>query len=369
MKDVKRVLALDSLRGMIMILMALDHTNAFLGPGKTGFEIWMGEFATYHGDLLAFSFRFASHLCAPGFFFLLGASMVLFEQKRQQSGWNKNQIYQYFIIRGFLLILLQFLVENPAWKLGDSDMPLYFGVLFGLGSCMLLGVFLLHVSDNILVIISASLIILTHFFLPDGTGPYIMYPMVSRILLIPGFTSGSFFLYPVLPWLGVLGLGMAFARFFIVKKRLKTLHIILMAGTSLVLFFILRAVQGFGNIRMSADTGLIGFFNVVKYPPSLVFLLITLGLNLLLIAFFQWLGSIKPKLLFPLMVLGRTPLFFYLVHLYLYFGMSVFLGPDKKSILQILPLWMTGILILFPFCLLYSHYKQKTRTDSLFRFL
>jgi len=111
------------LRGLIIIVMALDHANQFIAHGKLGFELWAGQFPSYQGDALAFLTRFVTHPAAPGFFFLLGAGMVLFATSRHQRGWGKWQITEHIAVRGMLLILFQFLLENPVWSIGQPPNP------------------------------------------------------------------------------------------------------------------------------------------------------------------------------------------------------------------------------------------------------
>ena len=116
-----RVQALDRLRGLIVVLMALDHANYFVAQAHSSGEYWGGSFPVYP-TVWAFLTRLVTHLTAPGFFFLMGVGMVLFSLKRDEEGWNKTEIRRHFLLRGALLILLQLLVVNRAWEL--SPRPL-----------------------------------------------------------------------------------------------------------------------------------------------------------------------------------------------------------------------------------------------------
>ena len=106
-----RLLSLDVLRGLIITLMALDHANLFVAQQHSPGEFWGGGFPVYY-DALAFLTRFVTHFCPPGFFFLMGAGMILFTISREKRGWSKREIIQHFLIRGGLLIALQLLIIN-----------------------------------------------------------------------------------------------------------------------------------------------------------------------------------------------------------------------------------------------------------------
>ncbi|MBN1920017.1 MAG: DUF1624 domain-containing protein, partial [Anaerolineae bacterium] len=153
-----RLLPLDSLRGLLMAVMALDHANTFISHGKRGFELWTGPFPNYAGHALAFLTRGITHIAAPGFFFLMGAGMVLFAHSRRERGWSDGQIARQFALRAALLLFLQFCVENPAWRLGQPDNgQTYYGVLYALGGAMLIGILLLRLPQRWLIGLSVLL--------------------------------------------------------------------------------------------------------------------------------------------------------------------------------------------------------------------
>ena len=142
-------------------------------------------------------------------------------------------------------------------------------------------------------------------------------------------------------------------------------------SSSLVVFIPLRALNGFGNIRAQVGTGWIAFLNNVKYPPSITFLLLALGIDLtLLFAFSRRALALSARPLSPLMVFGATPLFFYLSHLYLYGFIGRTFFPDgTSSIPAMYPWWLLGLVILYPLCLLYRRFKSSQPPNSIWRFL
>ena len=109
-----RLLAVDALRGMIIVFMALDHANYFVAQKHPTSEIWDGMYPVYY-DTLTFLARLVTHFAAPGFFLLMGVGMFLFARSRSQRGWSRWAIIRHFLVRGVLLIALQLLIVNRAW--------------------------------------------------------------------------------------------------------------------------------------------------------------------------------------------------------------------------------------------------------------
>lgn len=365
-----RLAVLDALRGLIMVIMALDHANKFIAHSDFGLEIWGGSYANYDGDGLAFLTRLVTHLSAPAFFFLMGVGMFLFAQSRRNKGWGEWQIAGHFALRGSLLILLQLLVENPAWDIGSTPSTwTYWGVLFALGGTMILGVIFLRIPHLPLVIISIGLIVATELSLPStGTAFNPPQPDALRLWLIPGFSEGIFVLYPIMPWLGVLGLGIAFGD-WLKQDRQQALQATLPLGVGLLIaFVVIRAYDNFGNIRPMIGGDWIAFLNVVKYPPAITFLTLTMGVNLLML-YALWRFQARIQLLISVLtVYGQVPLFFYILHLYLYGYMADILDLNT-NIGGMYPYWLLGLLLLYPLCLVYGKFKHSRPSNSLWRFL
>lgn len=361
-----RHLSLDALRGLLIVVMALDHANGLIAHGKLAPELWAGSYPDYRGDALTFLTRFVTHLAAPGFFFLMGAGMTFFAGARQNSGWSGWQIIRHFIIRGIILIILQLFGENLAWQIGGTGIPgIYFGVLYALGAALIVGSLLLRLPGPLLLLISMALIIFTEALLPTRGN----ISVLQRLWLVPGYTPDVFVLYPLMPWLGLTGIGMIFGRWF---NRYSTgiFRWSLTAGILMLIgFVVLRAANGYGNIRPDVGRDWITFLNVVKYPPALTFLLPMLGTSLILLSLFHRLETMLPQILKTLAIFGRAPLFFYLTHLALYALAGQLLSPGGMPIPQMFPLWLLGLAILFPCCLWYGKFKHRQPETSLWRLL
>jgi uncharacterized membrane protein len=368
-----RLFPVDALRGLIMILMALDHASHFVAQGHSSGEYWGGLFPVYH-DTLTFLTRFVTHLAAPGFFFLMGAGMVLFMDSRRQRGWSRWQVIRYFLLRGLLLVALQFVVINRAWELspGDWALTVYVGVLFALGAAMMIGSLLVWLKPWHLVVLSIVLLIGTEILVPDANlWNQLQYSNVvdtlNPFLIRTGGTVELWSNYPVLPWLELLTFGMFFG-YALLDDRAKAYRNGLLAGIAfLLVFVVVRDLDGFGNIRPRAGNTWIDFLNLVKYPPSITFTLLTTGINLILLGLLARLPTKWQRYFQPLVVFGQVPLFFYVLHLFLYASLGWLLTPNGTTLARMLPVWLLGLLLLYPLCLWFGRYKHRQLDNSFVR--
>jgi uncharacterized membrane protein len=365
-----RLPPLDALRGVIMIVMALDHANFFIARAHSPGERWSDPLPRYESTL-AFFTRFVTHLAAPGFFFLLGAGMILFAESRGRLGWSYGAIVRKLIMRGLLLIALQLLVENPAWQLGGPFRltPVYIGVLYALGGAMIVGALLVRLGAPALVVIGLAAIAATHLLLPAPSQAFAAITPLARLLLIPGLTAPIVVNYPLIPWLGIACLGMAFGRWLLADRSGAYRWSLLIGAVCLLSFVAVRSFGGFGNIRPADGAGWIAFLNVVKYPPSLAFTLLTLGVDLMILGLLARAGDTIRGWGHPLLVFGQNPLFFYIAHLYLYGLIGLAINPDGIGIARMYPFWLIGLVILYFLCRWYGTFKQRQAPESLWRFL
>jgi uncharacterized membrane protein len=366
-----RLAPLDALRGLIIVVMALDHTNVFIAREHPPPEFWSAAPPFYSGTL-AFLTRFMTHFAAPGFFFLMGVGMALLADSRRQQGWSEPAIVRHLSLRGCVLAGLQLLVENPAWRIGDgqiftSEVFLsYFGVLYGLGTSMIVGSLLLRLRPSVLLGLGLAAELATELVIAWLRRAGVVPSPLLQLLLVPGRSSEFAVYYPLIPWLGVALCGMAFGRWLIDDRAWAYRRAAIVGAALLTLFLALRLAGGFGNLQ-PPGLGWIGFLNVVKYPPSLVFLALTLGVDLLLLALLARFGAALGRWGHPLLVFGRSPLFFYVAHLYLYGLIGLALGPRGTGIPRMYPFWLLGLAILYPLCWLYGRFKQRQAPGSVWR--
>jgi len=365
-----RLFALDALRGLLVALMALDHANVFVAHKHSGGELWGGPFPVYR-DAAAFLARLVTHPCAPGFFFLLGASMVLLAIRWREQGASRWSVSRHLLLRGAVLIALKFGVVNRAWELspGGWGITLYIGVLFALGACTLLGSALVWLPPAALAALTVLLVVALQAVAPDLGSWGARRSTIELLLVVPGGDRAVWSNYPVLPWLGLVTFGMLFGTWLARDPANAFRRAWRLGLASVALFVVLRRANGWGNIRPRSGNDWIGFFNVVKYPPSLVYSLLTMGVNLLLLGLLGSAGRRVQRALAPLVVLGRAPLLFYVTHLFVYAALGRLLAPRGTSIARMLPIWLLGIVLLYPLCLWYGRFKQRQPPESLLRVL
>ena len=381
--DTERLPSLDSLRGLIIVLMALDHARGFIARNHPS-EFWGSPLPDYQGDWLAFVTRLVTHLCAPGFMFLMGAGAALFAVSRVRAGWSPPRIRGHLALRGLALVVLGQLFENTAAAFGTAGatravtyglrvpgepgaVTIVLGVLYGLGSALAVAAVLVRLRPWALVLLAGACVLATHLLTPNPAqvGDPI-HPLLS-ILAVPGFASPLLTVYPTIPWLGPTLLGLAWGR-MLEGDRDRVFRRAAIAGlASLAVFVGLRASGGFGSFQ-PVEAGWIGFLNVTKYPPSLTFLLLTLGANLVLLGALELSGAARSKWLAPLRVYGSVPLFFFVTHLWLYAAIGRFF-PAGTTIPRMYPFWLAGLVVLYLPCRWYGQFKQRRPAHSLFRLL
>jgi uncharacterized membrane protein len=353
---------LDLLRGLLIILMALDHANFHIAQQHSSGEYWGGTFPAYHSSL-PFLTRFVTHLCAPGFFFLMGAGMVLF--------LNSRQIRSHFLVRGLTLILLQVCLNLAGiWTTASTTQPLwYVGVLAALGAGMILCIPFLELKPIYLVGLAALFFILMELLTPHLEMWGRAFENLPGVLFVYGGGKGEFWVnYPLFAWVEVILFGMVFG-IWMGKDPGKAYRRIGLIGLLFLLgFVILRLISGFGNIRPYHPGSWIDFLNLVKYPPSMTFVLLTLGLNLILMWLFSRRETIPVGSRNPLIVFGRVPLFSYLTHLTIYILLGRLITPQGSSLGVMYLFWLLGLVILYWPARWYGTYKRAQPAHSWARF-
>jgi uncharacterized membrane protein len=380
-----RYYAVDALRGLIMMIMAIDHSSAFIARQHAS-EFWAGAMSAY-SSAFPFLTRWITHLCAPGFFFLMGAGIYWFAAARRDAGWSETAAVHRTIGRGFALFLMAQLLETPLLFLQEMLAPakvalnvvtaplpndgsaLYWGLvtLSGLGLVMMVCGLLLRLRPWMWVLVSALCVAATNSLLPASGKPGSWWMVV---LLAPGLAQHLLAIYPVIPWLGMAAAGMYFGYWWRSNPERASRRVWLIGAAFLALGIALRFAGGWGNIRLPRDGSWIEFLNNVKYPPSMVFWSMAVGLDLLLLALLIRLPDKVKSERSPLIVFGQTPLFFYLAHFHLFnLCAFAFFQTEAASLESAYLVWALVLVALYPVCAWYRRFKLAKPPDSLWRML
>lgn len=327
-----RLVSIDVLRGMVMILMALDHTRDFLTYARFSPE------DVAHASGALFFTRFITHFCAPVFSFLAGTGAFLATRR----GKSIQQVSQFFLTRGLWLVLLELTIIDFAWGFVPWAQA---GVFWILGWSMVLMALIVRLPVRWIAVLGLGMIA-THNLLdpinPDSFGRFSWMWMLlhtrGRIPITP--TLAFTVRYVLVPWVGVMAAGFAFGSLLQRPDRRKWILTLGIAATAL--FFVLRGFNLYGNgiaglpfgyprsagpwsIQPTLSSTLVSFFNVLKYPPSLHYLLVTLGPALIVLGLLDG-AEAKRGLGRVLLVFGRVPLFYYVLHLYLIHTLAILLS-------------------------------------------
>jgi uncharacterized membrane protein len=239
------------------------------------------------------------------------------------------------------------------------------GVLTALGVCMMVAGLLTRLSPRSTAVLAVSLLLLSQILLPVPDNAGELYPSVLRMLLIAGQTGPVMISYPLLPWLAVALLGMVLGAGF-AREPGRVMRLALPLGLSILgAFVVLRIAGGFGTHHPMPVPGWMGLFTVTKYPASLVFLMLSLGSNLILLWALESADRRGIRALEWVRVYGRSPLFFYVAHLYVYALMGMIPGHTTLAVMY--PFWASGVLILYPACVRYDRFKRAKPEDSIWR--
>ncbi|MGH9712052.1 MAG: DUF1624 domain-containing protein [Candidatus Acidiferrales bacterium] len=383
--DLSRLGCVDLLRGLAMILMALDHARGFFSGA--GFA---PENITHTTGALFFT-RWITHFCAPIFFLLAGTGGYL----ALSRGKSVSQVSRFFWTRGLWLVFLNLTVMAFAWT---SLFPFLFsGVLWSLGWSMVVMAVLIRLPLPAIAAFG-TVIVFTHNLL-DHVNPAVFGKFSGLWLLLHGYGTfwiipgklDFFVLWPLLPWVGVMALGYVLGSLF--QQRDWTKIVFRLGAASTALFLLLRVFNLYGNssqnlfgvaagpwqVQPTLALTIASFFNCLKYPASLQFLLMTLGPSLMALA---WLSTIHAEspLTKLVAVFGRVPLFYYVLHLFVIRTLAVYIALIFKqkaawllhggfmvqepppgyghSLLFIYAMWFAAVLFMYPLCLGFMKLKQ-----------
>lgn len=375
-----RLLSIDALRGLVILFMLLDHVReTFLLHRQVSdpMDIASTEPALFFSRTLA-------HLCAPVFVLLTGLSAWLYGEKYA----GKADVSAFLFKRGLFLVALEFTLVNFAWTFQLPPSVIYLQVIWAIGLSMIALALLVWLPRAVLLTLSLAIIaghnLLDTLHFPVESALHVPWAILhDRGWIEISDTLRLRTSYPLLPWIGVIGLGYAlgpwFARGMDAAVRQRRL---LIAGVGGLLgFMVLRLINGYGEkpwaISDSLVQTLMSFFNITKYPPSLLFIALTVSVGLLLLLAFERVQS--RHWIRWLTVFGSAPMFFYLLHLYvlkvLYLiGVALF-GLNQGNYFgfsTVAAVWLAAVVlavVLFPTVRWFSALKARRRDISWLKYL
>ena len=387
-----RLDSIDIMRGLVMVVMALDHTRDYF----THLRFEPESLAqTYYA---LFFTRWVTHFCAPLFFFLAGTGAFLYGLRRSPA-----ELSRFLWTRGLWLILLEFTVVGTAWTF---QIPFgFFGVIWALGACMVIMAAAVRLPVRWVGTLSV-LMILSHNLLDRvraqqlGTLGWVWTLLHVRGFVLLPFHIPQFVLFQIVPWVGVMGAGYAFGTVYTWDSERRRQFVTRLGAILTVAFVLLRVTNLYGNppagqggvsqgdwhVQSTLEKTVILFLDVEKYPPSLQFLLMTLGPSLLLLAWLDKRTSNRPVssgLASAFLTFGRVPMFFYVLHIYLIHGMAIavamlwhqpvawllhggfFVNDIPQGYGHNLPfiylMWITAVVILYFPCRWWAALKQRKK--------
>ena len=387
-----RVYSVDLLRGMVMVIMLLDHTRDFVHRDVLNFD------ATdlSRTNVLLFFTRWITHICAPVFVFLAGTSVFL----QSERGKTGAELSKFLVKRGLWLALVDLtLIRVLLWSNIDYHFVTQLSVIWAIGVSMIVLAALIHLPWRLVAAGSIAMIAL-HNLLDairvdpaQGTMqarvfralPWMVLHQQGLFFFTP--TVYAFVLYPLIPWIGVMAAGYAFGAFYRMEAERRRRILFRLGAALLAGFVLIRGLNVYGDpsrwsVQKNAVFTVLSFLNVSKYPPSLLFLLLTLGAAIFALPRLERIEKSRFSRLF--ITFGRVPLFFYVgqwivVHClatlasYLaerpmewLFADPIHRPPSNPgnagfSLWVVYAFWLLGLLLLYPLCRWFAGVKQRRK--------
>ncbi len=372
-----RLQTLDWMRGIVMVLMVTDHaSDAFNGarPVTDGaiFGNWQEPL-----DPVEFLFRWLSHLCAPVFLFLAGTSLALSIERKRERGASGVSIDRDLLIRGLVLVAVELVFINAFWFPG----MLLLQVMYAIGVSMLCMIGLRRLPDPVLLVFALGCLIVGEY---TRTGSMVVAaewrPAAQALLIDAGLVptpvlgmESVICVYPLLPWCGMMAAGWVMGRWLLrrqpgsgdVLEGKPIVRPLALTGVALlVLFVVVRGANGFGNLGLPRlDDSLVQWLHVSKYPPSLSFAALELGIMFVLLAVLARRDAARGAISgpdHPVLVFGQTAFFFYCAHLALLEATAHGLGwYQRGSLRHALLATLVVVVVLYPVCRWYRRLKVR----------
>ncbi|GAO44861.1 DUF1624 domain-containing protein [Flavihumibacter petaseus] len=375
-----RIRSIDFVRGLAMIIMALDHARDYFH----GYSFLHNPADLAHTTPSIFFTRWITHFCAPVFVFLAGTSAFLSGQKK-----SKTDLSRFLLTRGLWLVVMELTVVAFGWFFDPLFRTFALQVIWALGWCMVLMAGLIWLPRRFMLLLGLALVFghnLLDGIAVEGNTPAGFGWAVLHAFRIFHWGGATFLAaYPVMPWLGVMLLGYCFGQLYLpgmeAQKRKRLL--LIMGVTGIATFVFLRWSNIYGDPSpWSPQTRegftLLSFLNTTKYPPSLLYLLMTLSPMLLILAFTEQVKSAAANVV---STYGRVPFLYYILHIYIFHALGMYFagvtgfgwqnmvitgswvtdGTTLKGYGAGLPVvyavWLIIVAALYPLCRVYDRYK------------
>jgi uncharacterized membrane protein len=393
----QRIYSVDFLRGVVMMIMLLDHTRDFVHSAAFGSD------PTDPGttNVVLFFTRWITHYCAPTFVFLSGVSIYL----QKLRGKTNRELSWFLLTRGLWLIVVEFTVVRTSFVFNlDYSFLGVAQVIWMIGVSMIIMAGLIYLPKKVIASCGLALVLLHNlldgFRIPPNVsmagqppldGVQALWLVLHQQGVIPlfGGATSVFVAYPLIPWTGVMALGYAVGTVYSWDAERRQKWLLKTGAVVTGAFFVLRAINVYGDPShwQYQERGVVytflSFLNTTKYPPSLLFLLMTIGPALIILSLTD---RIDGKAIWQriAIVYGRVPMFYYMLQFALAHALAILLSlaagksvaymfmnfpanfaaapPDAGFPLWVVYVtWIVGLAILFPLCLWYGNYKLKHR--------
>jgi uncharacterized membrane protein len=371
-----RLDSIDLLRGLILMVMALDHARDFFGASAMN--------PRDVAEPALFMTRWITHFCAPIFVLLAGISAWMYGARGRTTG----ELSRFLLTRGFWLIAIEFTVVRLGWMFAFNLDYFIMQVIFAIGVSMVVLAALVHLPRWAIATIGVGMI--AGHNLLDGiqAAQFGSLGFVWNILHQPAMLTSNegtrlFALYPLIPWIGVMAAGYALGPLFKATPAVRVRWLVALGAAITVGFVLLRASNLYGDpqpwmVQQTALATVLSFINTEKYPPSLLYLMMTLGPGLLLLAAFE---RARGRVVDAVVTFGRVPFAYYIAHIYLIHALAVAYAwsvwgdaswlfgefPPLKpagyglGLAGIYAVWLVVLLALYPLCRWFAALKQRRK--------
>jgi len=379
-----RIQSIDLLRGIVMVIMVLDHARDYFHA-----DAFLYDPLDLSKTSVALYFtRWITHFCAPVFVFLAGTSAFMVGRRK-----GIPELSRFLFTRGLWLVFLELSVVNFGWFFNLKVQFIGLQVIWAIGIGMVALSLLVRLPMRAIFVVGLILVFGHNLLDSIHVAGNSLGAVLWSLLHDPNFFQldngrSVFIAYPLIPWIGTIALGYCFGTFytdaFTVQHRKRIL--VYLGGGAILLFIVVRFINVYGDpslwsAQVTPMYTVLSFLNTTKYPPSMLYLLMTIGPAMLFLAFNEGEPSPVAK---KAIVFGRVPMFFYLMHIYvlhiiavvaavatgfpastMVFDIWITMSPELAGygfgLGAVYLIWMAVVLILYPVCRIYERYKSVNR--------